>query len=151
MPRRRLSSPPTNTCRSLTGVRTSRGRPTSAASRTTCRRLVAPHRASRVPTMPDDGELPSCLPFALTRTMATTVWPLDSVLSLLTDDGMIDGQPNGIQDSIRSAEESNREADCHPFRSLRFLTPLSISILLSTSVSFFFLSFPRYARLVVRT
>lgn len=132
MPRRRLSSPLTNTCRSLIGVRTSRGRPTSAASRTTCRRrrrLVAPHRASRVPTTPDDGELPSCLlPFALTRTTATTLWPLDSVLSF----------PPLSTDSFQRRARIEPRGRLYIIR-LDSLTPLFLSILLlSTTVSFLF-------------
>lgn len=142
MPRRRLSSPLTNTCRSLIGVRTSRGRPTSAASRTTCRRrrrrLVAPHRASRVPTTPDDGELPSCLlPFALTRTTATTLWPLDSVLSF----------PPLSTDSFQRRARIEPRGRLYIIR-LDSLTPLFLSILLlSTTVFllfffFLFLLFP---------
>lgn len=152
MPRRRLSSPLTNTCRSLIGVRTSRGRPTSAASRTTCRRrrrrrLVAPHRASRVPTTPDDGELPSCLlPFALTRTTATTLWPLDSVLSF----------PPLSTDSFQRRARIEPRGRLYIIR-LDSLTPLSIysssvyDCFFSLFFFFFFFFFPRYARLVVRT
>lgn len=141
MPRRCLSSPLTNTCRSLIGVRTSRGRPTSAASRTTCRRrrrrrLVAPHRASRVPTTPDDGELPSCLlPFALTRTTATTLWPLDSVLSF----------PPLSTDSFQRRARIEPRGRLYIIR-LDSLTPLSIyssSVYCFSSFLFFlFLLFP---------
>lgn len=136
MPRRRLSSPLTNTCRSLIGVRTSRGRPTSAASRTTCRRrrrrrLVAPHRASRVPTTPDDGELPSCLlPFALTRTTATTLWPLDSVLSF----------PPLSTDSFQRRARIEPRGRLYIIR-LDSLTPLFLSILLLSTTVFFLFSF----------